>query len=690
MPFTQEERFLKVQSPLGEDKLLLERFSGREELSRPFSFKLEMISEDLAIDPKDIVGKSVTFKVERPEADPAIYNGWVRTWIAGGAIDVGDTTARSYHAELVPWFWFLKRHADVRIFQDKTIPEIIEQIFQDRGMTDYELQLRATYPKREYVVQYRETDFDFVSRLMEEHGIFYRHDHSEGTHKMILADSTSGYTDCEEAEVPFSPPWEEHSFGAVENWQRTYDYRSGKWSNTDYDFKDPSADLKNQEKTVVKMVDAKWEMYDFPARILYANATAPKEKNDGKALATVRMEEDEAQHEVILGKSTCPTFKPGCKFKLKAHAIEAEAEGKVCLTSVEHEGRTRSYRITSYEEGGNQYSNNFTAIPDKVTFRPQRLTPKARVEGPHRAKVVGPKGEEIYTDKWGRIKVQFPWDREGKHDDKSTCWMRVAQQWAGEKWGMYFWPRIGHEVIVEFFEGDPDQPFVTGRVYNNDNMPPYTLPDDQTKSGVKTRSSAKGTEEHFNEIRFEDKKDEEEIYIHAEKDFNVVIENNETREVGLEDKDKGDQSIKIFNNQTVSIGEGKTQADDGSQTVDIYKDRTVTLDKGSDKLQIKSGDRTVLIDKGKRAVTIKGDDTLTLKNGNRKVDVKLGKIDEKAMQSITLKVGQNSIKIDQSGITIKGIMVKIQGTAMVDVKAPMTSVKGDAMLKLKGGIIMIN
>jgi type VI secretion system secreted protein VgrG len=272
--------------------------------------------------------------------------------------------------------------------------------------------------------------------------------------------------------------------------------------------------------------------------------------------------------------------------------------------------------------------------------------------------VVGPSGEEIYTDKYGRIKVQFHWDRLGGKNENSSCWVRVAQVWAGKSWGGIFIPRIGQEVIVDFLEGNPDNPIVTGSVYNAEQMPPYELNANKTQSGIKTRSSQKGSAENFNELRFEDKKGEEEIYVHAEKNFTRIVENDDVHKIGFDKKSPGDQKV------------------------DIYNHRKVTLDQGNDELTVKMGNRKATINQG--------NDDLMVKMGNRTVKVDLGKINEEAMQAIELKVGQSSIKIDQTGVTIKGMMIKIEGQMQTDVKGLMTTVSGDAMMTVKGGLVMIN
>jgi type VI secretion system secreted protein VgrG len=308
------------------------------------------------------------------------------------------------------------------------------------------------------------------------------------------------------------------------------------------------------------------------------------------------------------------------------------------------------------------YQNSFTSIPASTNFRPSRITPKPMIHGIQTALVVGPSGEEIWTDKYGRVKVQFYWDREGKKDDKSSCWIRVGHPWSGKNWGAIHIPRIGQEVLVSHMEGDPDRPLITGMVYNAETMPPYGLPDNKTQSGIKTRSSKNGGSDNFNELRFEDKKDQEEVYFHAEKDFNRVVENNDSLKVGFDKKDDGNQSIEIFNNQDVKIG--TSQSKDGSQTIQIWKNRSTELKMGNDDLHLDMGNQTTKLD--------------------------LGQSQTEAMQSIELKVGQSSIRLDQMGVTIKGMMITIEGQMMTEVKGMMTQVIGNAMLQAQGAITMIN
>jgi type VI secretion system secreted protein VgrG len=363
----------------------------------------------------------------------------------------------------------------------------------------------------------------------------------------------------------------------------------------------------------------------------------------------------------------CRRLAAGHKFTLVTPpgdvlAKSLKAEGAYVLTAVTHTLKGGS-DFQSGAPGPFEYRVEFVCIPAALPFRPPRTTPRPRVAGTQTAVVVGPAGEEIFTDKYGRVKVQFQWDREGKKDADSSCWARVGSIWAGKQWGAIHIPRIGQEVIVDFLEGDPDQPIILGSVYNAEQMPPYKLPDNKTQSGLKSRSTLKGSPDNFNELRFEDKKGSEEVYFHAEKNFTRIVENNDTLKVGFEKKDQGDQTMEVFNNQKLTVGAGKAQAADGSQTVSIYKDRTATIEMGND--------------------------SLTIKMGNQTTKLNLGKSETEALQSIELKVGQSSVKVDQTGVTIKGLMIQVEGQVMTQVKGLMTQVTADAILTAKGALTMI-
>jgi type VI secretion system secreted protein VgrG len=384
------------------------------------------------------------------------------------------------------------------------------------------------------------------------------------------------------------------------------------------------------------------------------------------------MQEEALGSLVVRGASNCGHFVTGSKFKLKRH-FSADG-GPYVLTSITHAARG-SGDFRAGQTGTFQYHNDFTCIPLELPFRPPRMTPKPVVHGTQTAKVVGPPGEEIFCDKYARVKVQFFWDRQGKNDQNSSCWIRVGTPWAGKQWGMIHIPRIGQEVIVDFLEGDPDQPIIVGSVYNADMMPPGDLPGSKTGSGVKSRSTLGGTPDNANAIEFEDKKGSEALWIHAEKDQHIEVENDESHWVG-HDREKTiehDETTHIKNNRTVKVDCEEKLTVGGSRAVTVNQD---------DKHHIQKGKREVKIDMG--------DDNLTVSMGNQSTKISLGKSETEAMQSIEFKVGQSSVKIDQTGVTIKGMMINVEAQVMNTVKGLMTTVEGQAMTQVKGGMTQVN
>jgi type VI secretion system secreted protein VgrG len=521
MSYTQDDRFIAINTPLGKDVLLLEGFRGQEAISRLFHFDVDLLSENHDIEFKDIIGQRVAIRITEYSGSPRYINGFVSRFSQGGY----DPAFAHYRMEVVPWLWFLTRHADCRIFQNKTIPQIIEQVFKDRGFTDYRSSLTETYEEREYCVQYRETDFQFVSRLMEEYGIFYFFEHEENKHTLVLADSATACKNCPDGSVV------RYNLAGggldvddmVDQFNLTLDLRSGKYSMTDYNFETPSANLMANDPTVMEYAgNSKLEIYDYPGKY--------QTQSEGKSLAKVRMQEEEAAIKIGRGKGDCRTFVTGYKFELQDHPAQS-MNGSYVLTEMLHEASVGG-GYTTGDLGAGTYSNSFSCIPADVPFRPPRITPKPLISGPQTAVVVGKSGEEIWVDKYGRVMVQFFWDRVGKKDENSSCWIRVSQAWAGKNWGAMWIPRIGQEVIVEFLEGDPDRPIITGRVYNADQEVPYQLPEHGTRSTLLSRSSKGGATANFNEIRFEDKKGSEQIFINAEKDMDLRVEQESREFVG--------------------------------------------------------------------------------------------------------------------------------------------------------------
>ncbi len=490
---------------------------------------------------------------------------------------------------------------------------------------------------------------NFISRLLEEEGIFYYFDHDGSGHKMVFRDKSETLAACPKqatASYSFSDEGWLRDDDGVRTLDRVEQVHTSQVSLQDYSFEKPSFDL-----SVSLKGPGKEEVYDYPGKYT--------EKSDGDAYARLRLEERETEAFLVRGTGRCRAFRPGYRFTLKDH-FRADTNQDYVLTSVTHEALDSTYRSSDLKP--HEYSNSFLAIPKSVPFRPARRSAKPVVRGSQTALVTGKTGEEIWVDNYGRIKVQFPWDREGKKDEKSSCWIRVAQIWAGKNWGWVTLPRVGQEVIVDFIEGDPDRPIVTGRVYNADQMPPYTLPGNQTQSGIKTRSTKNGSTENYNEIQFEDLKGSEKITVHAEKDMDTTVEH--------------DDSQTVQNNRTITVS--------GTHTETITKSTTIKITEGNHSLTIDQGNQSVTLDQGNQTIKLSmGNQSTTLSLGNQSTKVELGKIESEAMQSIELKVGGSSIKIDQMGVTIKGMMIQIEGDLM-------TQVKGDAMLTLKGGITMIN
>jgi type VI secretion system secreted protein VgrG len=538
MAFTQDERLISINTPLGKDALLLRSFTGQEAMSQIFRFTTDFLSENHSITHKDIVGKQVTLTMRIVGNEKRIWNGFVNRFVCRG----GDNRFSYYDAEIVPWLWFLTRTADCQIFQQKTIPEIIKKVFQDHGFQDFQDRTQGSYPQREYVVQYRETAFNFVSRLMEEYGIFYFFEHNENSHKLILADKPQAHKNCpvqHKVRFNYTPGSTFRNEDVVDSWGAEQELRPGKYALTDYNFITPNTSLMANVQTVAEIGgNTKYEIYDYPG--------IHTKKSEGETLTKVRMEEEEAVHHLVSGSGNCRSFASGYKFHVDHHPRN-DQNGDYLLTEVTHSASVGDSYSGSGGDAHETYTNHFTCIPFSVPFRPQRLTPKPVVQGPQTAVVVGPSGEEIYPDKYGRVKVQFFWDRLGKKNENSSCWVRVSQPWAGKNWGAINIPRIGQEVIVEFLEGDPDRPIITGRVYNDDQMPPYTLPDHKTRSTFMSRSTTGGGSANYNELRFEDKKDSEQIFLNAERDMDHRVEHDSREYIG-NDRSlivKGDEKEKI-------------------------------------------------------------------------------------------------------------------------------------------------
>jgi type VI secretion system Vgr family protein len=556
MPFDQKNRIASVKTPFGADEVGLLSLEGTETLARLPSFDLQLISEKKSLNPKQILGQTVGVTLN-------LKNGKQR-YFHGHAIQFGRATFRDryfvYQATVVPWLWFLTRATNCRIFQNKSVVDIFQKVCKDHGFDQIELRLKGNYTAWEYCVQYRETDFNFVSRLLEEEGIYYFFKYEEDKNTVILADSPSSHQ-------PF-PGYEQvklrpiSRFAAAEDPEQIRDFASemkhisGMYTHTDYDFEKPRSDLKTQSQMPGQYAQSNFEVYDYPGEYV--------KRDDGDTWARTRMEEIHSEIEQATGWGDLRGIAPGSVFTL-AESPFSEDNRSYLVTSVQYELRPTEFE-TGSESGEQVFQCQFVVQPSDTQFRPARVTQKPKTLGVQTAVVVGQQGDEIYTDKYGRIKVQFHWDREGKRDQNSSCWMRVAQAWAGRRWGATFVPRVGQEVIVDFLEGDPDQPIVIGTVYNADQMPPYLgqgldskHSNDPNVSGIKSCSTKGGS--GFNEIRFDDNKGQEQVFIHAEKDMDLRVKN--------------DQHTVIQKNFSLKVGSGKFKeqvTDDGTHHVDCAQE----------------------------------------------------------------------------------------------------------------------
>jgi type VI secretion system secreted protein VgrG len=563
MSLTQAKRQIRINTPLGVDKLQLASFYANENLGRLFEYHTELLSDDGAIAPDNLLGQRVNIELDLPDRSKRHFNAFVSRFTLIG--ESGNLCR--YHAVLHPWLWFLTRTSDCRIYQHMTVPEIIKEVFDDNGFTEYEQNYGESYRTREYCVQYRETAFDFVSRLMEEEGIYYFFRHGKDNHTLVLCDNYGSHKPLQgDSSLPFhakTGSGGQRGRESITRWHMSKQVQPGRYAHTDYDFTKPRAALMANAPMARSHTHADYEIFDYPG--IYDQAS------DGESYARSRIQELQASHEVMQGETDVRRFAVGEFFTLSDHPRK-DQNREYLITATTHQLHNDMNEAGSQNAGGDIYHCEFSCIDSKESFRTARTTPRPTVQGPQTAVVVGRSGEEIYTDEYGRVKVQFHWDRYGESNENSSCWVRVAQIWAGKNWGAMSIPRIGQEVIVEFLDGDPDRPIITGSVYNAEQMPPWGLPVSQTQSGILSRSTKGGTQENANALRFEDKKGEEQLWLHAEKDQLTEVENDETKWVG------NDRTKTIDGNETTTVHKNRTETVDQNETITVHQNRTETVD----------------------------------------------------------------------------------------------------------------
>ncbi|HKA43801.1 MAG TPA: type VI secretion system tip protein TssI/VgrG [Burkholderiales bacterium] len=620
---TGKHRFAQINTQLGADVLLLARVSGKEELGRLFEYDLELLSERATIKPEDLLGTNVTLMFETEDhSAPRYLNAYVTRFCEAGekqSAAFSSGHAYAYRATLRPWLWFATRRSDCRIFNDKSVPDIVKEVLGIYGgqISD---KLSGTHHPWKYCVQYRETDFNFVSRLMEHEGIYYYFDHQNGKHLLVLADSSSAHAPHPKFRTfAFHQPGREDVFDRdyISEWMATTGVQAGRYLLKDYDFYRARA-VEGVAAQPRSHTFGDLEMYDYPAAALdVAGAESGSDRSSGYASA--RMEELQSQYRVFEGTGNARGLEVARRFTLTDHPQRAYNADYV-VTSASLEAKVNEFRSGG---GDAEFKVTFTSIAASQAFRPQRLTPKSVIQGTQTALVVG--NGEIDPDKHGRVKVQFHWDRKG-----ATCWVRVAQLMAGKSWGAMFLPRVGQEVIVDFLEGDPDRPIVTGVIYNGVAKPPYELPGEKTKWTIKTNSSEGGG--GFNELRFEDKKGSEQIFMHGEKQLDLRIKKDRLEFIGENSHHivKKDRYEKVEKDQHLAVK--------GDQNEKVTGTASLKIDQN---LQYKVGMKSAL-DSGQE-IHLKAGMNIILEAGVQ----------------ISLKVGGNFINITPAGVDIQGILTKI-------------------------------
>jgi type VI secretion system secreted protein VgrG len=648
MTYTQTNRRIAITTPLGEDKLLLRGFSGTEAISQLFYFNLDLLSESDSVGFHDIVGKDVSLSILSAEGEDRYWHGVISRFSQGHQ----DGKLTAYHAQMVPWLWFLTRTSNCRIFQNQKVPDIIQNVFKAHKFSDFELRLHGDFAPRDYCVQYRESDFNFVSRLMEEEGIYYFFKQDKSKHVMVLANDPAAHQANPQQKTARlasvdAAPYED----VVTEWHYHEEFRTGQWAQTDYNFETPSTNL-------AVSVNGKnpYEIYDYPGEY--------RVRSDGDRLAKIRLQEHATPVAVSQGTSGCRHFASGFKFTLQDH-YRKDLNQDYLLTSVSHKGtQGGSYPVGEQSEE-DSYSNTFQCIPFSTPFRPQRTTPQPVVQGCQTAVVVGPGGEEIYTDKHGRVKVQFHWDREGKKNENSSCWVRVSHPWAGKGWGSISIPRIGQEVIVDFLEGDPDQPIIVGRVYNAEQTPPFGMPGGAMISGIISNSTKGGG--GSNEISMNDTKGKEMVKVHAQYDMDTTVEHDDTQTV-------------VSGDRTITVKTGK-------HTETIKGDTAITIQTGNHSLTVQTGTHAHTV-KGAVTETYQANQATTVDN-EIVITSKASHIAGQAATYIELQVGASKLRMDCAGnIEMKGVNITINGAAMVTTKGGIVHSEADAEHQTKGAIII--
>ncbi|MEO8240857.1 MAG: type VI secretion system tip protein TssI/VgrG [bacterium] len=690
-----DKLFLNLSGPEATD-LICVGARLRDQLSMLPEMRMEIYSKSTSFDPTSILGTPLTLEAE---------NGFKFSGICISVEDLGHQDSIDLFAvELRPWPWLLTLGSENRVFQGLKTGEIIEKVFRDAEFTDFVNKISDAGEPREYCVQYGESNFDFICRLMEEDGYYYFFDHSGSTETFVMADGISAHKNA--GKVPFTVSnqvgTKQADSNSIFEWEDVGRVVTGKVSLWDYDMATPNANLQ-----VSAAIPSGSHAYKAMER--YQASGHFKQADKGEKQARKEMEGYAAEHQRSAGATNSSIIATGAIFTL-AHAGRSAADGDYLVTKTTHymqfdpgfsqeskQTVNRHVERIDYPADIALYETEFEVQKSSIQYRPPKVTPLPEVPSLLTAKVTGPDGEEIHTDEYGRIKVIFPWDRLGEPKDTSSIWVRSVMPWGGKDWGMFSVPRIGMEVIVQFERGNIDRPYCTGVVYNGVNKPPYALPNEMTKTGIRTNSSKGGG--GFHELTFDDKKDSESIFFQSEKDYKQIIKNNAEITIGMEKKDKGSLTQTIYQDKTETIKEGDlTQTvEKGNRITKIKTDDTETIEgkqtveiTGDTALTIKTGNKTEKVSTGNSNIEVSsGNMDTKVAMGNITIDASMGKVTISAMQAIELKVGGNSVKIDMTGITIAGALVTLDAKGMAEVKGSIVMVKGSGMTQVSGGVVMV-
>jgi type VI secretion system secreted protein VgrG len=655
---TQANRLLQLSTPAGEDVLLVYSFIGYEAISRPFRYVLELVADVMnnmprKVEPHTLVGQMFTLNVTLEDFGSKSITGFCESFSTGAV----DDEFAHYTAVLVPWFSFLNLNSNIRFFQKQTVPQIVAKVISDAGYSSkFQDSTTKEYTSWDYCTQYRETDFAFISRILEAEGIYYYFapDEQEG-HKLVIADATSCYNELpEQSTFAYSPVTGIKDLeDTIRVWASEERIHTGKWTVRDYHHEMTTNNLESSEpSTDVASAGQSFEMYDFAGEYAKkfndpSNHLADV-KPEGEKVSKLKMLAEETTRVEVSGVSRGRAFITGYKIAVTGGA----AAGNYLLTEVTHQGYQQpAYR--NRDEVPDAYSNTFKCIDATVVYVPRPVTPKPLIYGLQTALVAtDSSGEEIWPDKFGRVKVIFPWDRDGTN----ACWLRVAQPWAGNSWGQQWLPRVGDEVVVSFLEGDPDHPIVIGSVYNATNMPIFALPDNKTQSGIQTHSSKGGGSSDYNMLRFEDKTGSEEIYIQAQKDWNSLIKHDETRTV----KNNRTTTIHVDESRTVETGNDTIAVQQGKRTITVSQDISETSQQGNISTTANKGNISTTADMGNISTTASmGNISETADLGNITIQASVGKITISGLTGVTISCGASSIQMTPASISISAPMVLI-------------------------------